>query len=221
MHVGKLMARLNPKNVRFDVGSGGIPELTSTDIAAALAFVDAGLGRELLCKVWWPDGAALTERQLIDYLEKVQRDEWSRRESAMLDGLLAVASSGSKGQPIYASAHANRWPRMVTVLQGLPVVVDAYAKVRKAVLAEMCSAGLCHKCAGRGVVRSDLNAITKCPGCEGSGHHRISERERGEACGMSWTAYREAWSRVYDWTYQKCMDEVQKATWQFSDAVGG
>jgi len=30
-----ILARLNPANVRFDVGRGGIPELTQTDIAAA------------------------------------------------------------------------------------------------------------------------------------------------------------------------------------------
>ncbi|MFC4526392.1 hypothetical protein ISN76_13030 [Dyella halodurans] len=221
MHVGKLMARLNPKNVRFDVGSGGIPELTSTDIAAALAFVDRGLGRELLCKVWWPDGAALTERQLFDFLETIQRDEWSRRESAMLDGLLAVATRGSRGQGSYAAAHENRWPRMVLVEHGLPVLADAYGRVRKAVVAEVCSTGLCPKCAGRGLVCNSMGVHSACSTCEGSGHHRISERERGEACGMAWKTYRETWVRVYDWTFQQCMDAVHQATRQFEAAVGG
>ncbi len=32
-----ILAKLNPKNIRFDVGSGGIPELEQCDIAAALA----------------------------------------------------------------------------------------------------------------------------------------------------------------------------------------
>ena len=36
------LARLNPSNVRFDVGcGGGIPELTSIDIAHALGRVPA------------------------------------------------------------------------------------------------------------------------------------------------------------------------------------
>ena len=32
-----ILARLNPANVRFDIGSGGIPDLTQTDIASALS----------------------------------------------------------------------------------------------------------------------------------------------------------------------------------------
>ena len=43
----RLVARLNPTTVRYDVGRGGIPDLTAQDIAAALAFVPAGLGREV------------------------------------------------------------------------------------------------------------------------------------------------------------------------------
>ncbi len=51
-HVGKLLARLNPTTVRYDIGRGGMPELTPQDIAGALAMVPAGLGRELICRLW-------------------------------------------------------------------------------------------------------------------------------------------------------------------------
>jgi hypothetical protein len=92
--------------------------------------------------------------------------------------------------------------------------------VRAAVLDELCSAGLCPECKGRGVLRKALTSSTQCPKCTGSGHHRISERERATAAGMSWTTYRDTWAQVYDWTFQKCMDDVLRATWQFHDAVG-
>jgi hypothetical protein len=220
MHVGKMMARLNPKNVRFDVGSGGMPEFLTTDIAAALAFVDAGLGRELLCKVWWPDGATLTQRKLIDLFEQMQIEEWSRRESAMLDATLAVAIHGNRAQPMYQAAHSNRWPRLLAGDQDVPRVVDGYTKVRIALLDEVCSDGLCPTCGGRGVIYGEMEAAADCVPCQASGHLRLSERGRAEAVGFSWANYRRTWAPVYDWTFQRCMDEVHRATRQFRSALG-
>ena len=60
MDVGQLLARMSPQAVNYAaVGGGGQPELTTSDIAAALAFVPKGLGRSVLEAVYWPDGATL------------------------------------------------------------------------------------------------------------------------------------------------------------------
>jgi hypothetical protein len=154
MHVGRLMARLNPKNVRFDVGSGGIPELTPQDIAAALGCVEEGIGREMLCQVWWPDGARFTEGDLLQVLMDAQRLEWMRREDEMLNAMLAVAQSGSRAQSLFASAHQNRWPSMVKMEHGVPVTNQHYASIRIAVIREIAGTGLCPLCTGHTVIQS-------------------------------------------------------------------
>lgn len=223
MHVGKMMARLNPANVRFDVGSGGQPDLTSTDIAAALAFVPAGLGRELLCLVWWPAGAQLTARDLSAQMESAQRGEWTARETRMLDATLAVAvhtghESLRKAQRQYADAHAARWPRWVVDAE-LGTLSPGYARVRAAVLTELCSPGLCPACAGRGHRVDDYGVHVACAPCKGSGRRAVSDRWRAEALQITEGGYRHTWGRVYEWTYQLCADALGEAARAMERAV--
>src|SRR3954465_8474053 len=126
MHTGKRLAMLNPKNCRFDVGSGGIPEVVSEDVAHALGKVQAGIGREVLCLIWWPDGARLTAKDLDNYVDKMIRDEWLRRESSMLDAVLAVAMGGSKAQAVFSTAHAHRWPKLTSMKNEMPERAGGY-----------------------------------------------------------------------------------------------
>jgi hypothetical protein len=215
MHIGKLMARLNPKNVRFDVGSGGIPELTSTDIAAALGMVPAGLGRELLCMVWWPAGASLTAGDLARILSDAQRGEWRAREEYMLDATLAVAihtgaDSLRAAQRKYAAAHAERWPRWIVDAE-LGTLNAGYERVRHAILAEAVCPGKCPTCGGRGVI-SAAGLLAACRQCTGTGNRRISDAWRAEALNITEGGYRHTWRPVYEWTFELCADAIRTAT---------
>jgi len=221
MHVGKMMARLNPKNVRFDVGSGGIPELTPQDIAAALGMVEDGIGREMLCQVWWPDGAKLTEAHLHEVLADAQRQEWQRREDEMLNAMLAVAQRGDRARGIYASAHSHRWPRLIHVKMEMAFVAPGYQKIRMAVIKEMQGAGLCPSCHGRTLVISEQGRVSACPSCLGSGHQTISSRARAEACRIDWKTFHDDWQRVYEWTAELCSQSLLRAHRQFVAAIGG
>jgi hypothetical protein len=220
MHTGKRLAMLNAKNCRFDIGSGGIPDIVATDVAAALGMVAAGIGREVLCRVWWPDGAKLSKDQLNDMVDALMRDEWAKREASMLDGLLAIATRGSRGQGAYATAHANRWPRLVITERGLTTLAEGYGKVRTAVLNELASAGLCSSCAGRGMTVNSMSVYKTCAACEGIGHLSLSERGRANLAGFSWTAFRAGWQSVYEWTFARCTEDMQRAERQFATALG-
>ena len=44
------------------------------DVAHALGRVKAGIGREVLCLIWWPDGARLTAKDLDSYVDTMIRD---------------------------------------------------------------------------------------------------------------------------------------------------
>ena len=212
------MARLNPKNVRFDVGSGGILEFTAQDVAGALALVEAGLGRELMIRVWWPDGAAMTRSQVLWLIEQAQLAEWAKRESAMVDAMIAVAMHVSRATALYAEAHARRWPNVTVSEHGLRKRSEGYGLLRDAVLGEICGTGLCADCGGRGFIQNDFGVSLSCATCTGSGHHRVSDRERAQAMQRALKTFQTEWQDVYVWTYQHCMDALVRATRQMLDA---
>lgn len=222
LHIGVTMARLNPKNVRLDVGTGGTPELSSTDIAAAIAFVPDGLGRELLCHVWWPDGAKLTAEALDQRLAMLQIREWTRRQEAMqtAEAAFAVATtehSRLRAKAMLEAAEAKVWPRILVSLD--PVVVrPTYQAVRRAVLDELAHGG-CETCGGRGIV-NNANKYVACKTCEGSGEHRRSDRSRAAACGLdSHSTYVRKWRKVYEWLLDACVAELEPAERAFRDAL--
>lgn len=214
MHVGKLMARLNPKNVRFDVGAGGIPELTSTDIAAALAMVPAGIGRELLCRVWWPDGAAMAANELDNLLLERQLEEWNKREAAMFGALGKVATHTNKLELLeanraYSRAHKERWPRWITRVEPVEIA-PGYELIRKLVLEELAHPRDCPPCHGRGHLMQD-GLVKKCERCEGAGVVKYGPTWRARRMGVKESTYRQTWEGPYDWLYRLAIDELAKA----------
>lgn len=214
MHVGKLMARLNPKNVRFDVGAGGIPELTSTDIAAALAMVPPGLGRELLCRVWWPDGAALTSHELRTLLDGTLFGEWRERADAMVTAQIMVATAGNNAQrqrtaqQALESAKARMWP----------TICETYTKLRDAVVEELADPRLCPDCGGRGHITAG-ELVRACTRCEGTGRTARGANWRAERLGMLHQSY-PRWDGVYQWLLTRCTEEMQSADRAMARATG-
>lgn len=222
MHVGKLMARLNAKNVRFDVGTGGLPELTPQDVAAALGMVPAGLGRELLCRLWWPDGSTLTARELSRLLLGTIQAEWARRESAMLDGLLAVAAhtggeSLRQAQRRYAAAHANRWPKYVVNAE-TGETNKVYENLARCVVFELIEPKHCPACGGRGHVRSETGP-KKCDRCEGAGVVSYGNTRRARHLGVLESSYRQQWDRPYTWLLDLVTDQLRTATYAMERAA--
>lgn len=222
MHIGVVMARLNPKNVRLDTGAGGTPELTSTDIAAAIAFVPDGLGRELLCHVWWPDGARLTAEALDQRIATLQIREWTKRQEAMQTAQAAFAVATTEHSRLRAgsmleAAEVRAWPSILVSLD--PVEVrPTYRAVRRAVLDELANGG-CEVCGGRGIV-NNANKYVACKTCVGAGEHRRSDRSRAAACGLeSHSTYVRQWRKVYEWLYDACRAELEPAEQAFRRAL--
>lgn len=201
-HIGKLLGRLNPKTQSFTDAAGGIPELTPQDVAAALAFVPAGLGRELLCYVWWPNGASYTRTSeaIMDLLAA----EWRRRESDMLDAMLMVATPDvgrGRAQDAYRLAHDNRWPSWVRMEHGILQPSKIYARIMGTVLTELRYGH--HGDAGSESPKS------------------FSIGERAAMMGIDESAYKRngAWGRPYEWLLDRCASEVGIAQRQFGRAV--
>jgi hypothetical protein len=215
MHIGKLLARLNPASARYGAVGGGVPELTPQDIAAALAFVPAGIGREIICRLWWPDGAALAAKDLDRMLMDAQLGEWKRRMDAMVTSQIAVAVADSlvarsRALARLDAARAHLWPRLGSE--------SCYAAIRGAVLAEIAAASHCTKCDGRGHLMENAR-IVSCQPCFGSGIIKFGDRARAASIDRDESTYRRAWKPVYEWTERLCQDAVGPASRSLREAL--
>ncbi|HEY9096429.1 MAG TPA: hypothetical protein VIN35_11840 [Hydrogenophaga sp.] len=226
-NVREMLARLNPSTVKFDIGSGGgAPDLTPQDIAAALAMVPAGLGREVFCHLWWPDGARLTAGKLH---QEISRHIWRQIEqqnrrlvtlrlevSILEDDIYSRNAVPDETRRALAAAQAKRdlaaracWPqdaRMVT-------------RVRMAVLEEMARPNHCRACKGRGQVLVG-EATRICPTCSGRRVLPVSNRDRARAIGRDESTYRERWRPMYEWLWGRLNDSEQAAAQDFLRALG-
>lgn len=225
-NVRELLGRLNQQTIRYDIGRGGLPELTNQDIAAALAFVDPGLGRELLEACWWPDGAALRRRQLRDQvLALVQpelRRQWRLLEEARTDYGIAMACMGwggaataEQGREVerarlrLEAVQAECWPR--STMESLPTLALA-------VIREISHPSLCSECGGRGHrVAGEL--VTACSACSGHGLAPMSDRKRAAAIGRDESTYRAKWRGVYQWLLLRMRDAESQAAAQLAAAL--
>lgn len=185
--VRELLARLYPQSLKINSGRGGIPELTNQDIAAALAFVPAGLGRDLLEYGAWPDGAALRASKISATIHRLVMDEWSAREQAYIEakverGLVVSLSryhraaldfkTRSSLDAAVDEARAHRWPEKLE---------DRLEEVVRI-------------------------AVLDLFGAEGT-----SNRDRAKAMGLSESGYREVWAGVVTWLYCVMRDAEAEA----------
>lgn len=211
MHAAEMMARLNPATVRYDIGRGGMPELTPQDIAAAIGLVPQGLGRELMCRLWWPDGAQLAPKELDRLLMEAQLGEWRRRADALINAQLRAELADNEHQRRRAASAVDEakeliWPR---VGPGSP-----YAAIRMAVLAEMSAVCLCPACRGRGFLLAQ-GKVAACTFCETTGRAKVSDRNRAELVGVNRETYRTAVAVVYEWLLNFCTEAIEPARQAF------
>lgn len=221
-NVGKKLARLNVRTVKLDraVG-GGESEFTSTDFAAALAFMPEGLGRELLIFVWWPDGAS--EERLCAHIDRMLMNEWRERSGALVTAELMAFSGAPITQTTRSKqiAMARRWPGIVTRQGDDYVRNERYSGVRNAVLHEMRHAGLCKVCKGRCSFIDAENVEFECIACLGTGREKSSDRWRADAAGVGQTHYREAWNRVYEWLIRELRAVLASAEAEYERSLSG
>jgi hypothetical protein len=214
MNVRKLLARLNPATLNLRGGGGG-PDLTPDDIAGALGFVPAGLGREVLCFLWWPLGTSLKPGQLLQEVGLVQHAEL-RRLRHHLDravGALEIAelryySSRIATPDLRADVERAIRARDEARDRCWPYQPEIYAKIGAAVLREMADDHRCPRCNGDG-----------CPHCDHIGILPVSSLQRAAAIGVAETPYRKRWSRVYEFTYRALRDAEQRAARQLHQAL--
>lgn len=224
--IRRLMGRLNPATCRFDIGRGGIPELTPQDIAAALGFVHDEFAREVFCSVWWPDGARLTRDALLRMIAFRQRAEIDKQQRAIqvlrLDLHIAADDAAARNYVTHNdrrtldalrsrvdSARASAWPANAEI----------YPRIRVAALNELVAPSHCGQCAGRGeLVIADV--MRACPRCDGRGTISRTNVDRAAAIAVGYDTYRKHWRIVYDWTYALLRDAEARGIREIRGAIG-
>ncbi|WP_447898002.1 hypothetical protein [Stenotrophomonas sepilia] len=224
--VRELPARLNQQTVRLDTGRGGIPELTNQDIAAALAFVPAGLGREVFIACHWPDGAALSRRRLDALFNHLAVTEWRKRINRAIDAKvtygLAVAlrqwqraetaeqrAEVYRAQATLDKAKEEQWP------ESLPEMLPGLLRV---IVEEIACPRNCGACQGRGTVLAG-ELVKACSDCDGTGHTKNSDGWRAKKLGKDPSNFRRDWKACYQWLFERIRDAEAEAARQMADAV--
>ena len=216
MDVGQLLARMNPRGVNYMGIPGGVPELTTSDIAGALAFVPKGLGRSVLEAVYWPDGATLRSSELLDEVMKVVLPELARQAQQLCEAsldvqLIQMAIRYTRANPTAIQQQALTraqlrldalksvaWPK--NTIERIPLIV-------KAITSELSGAIKCESCNGRGVVEHN-GLFVICKRCNGVGCEKPCDRKRALEIQCNSVGYFNRWKRVYEWIYEKiCMEK--------------
>ncbi|WP_368566185.1 hypothetical protein [Pseudoxanthomonas sp. UTMC 1351] len=213
----------NPTNVRFDVGKGGgRPELTAQDVAAALALIPAGLGREVLIACWWSE--VHSGERLMAYVRESMFAEWRRQRLQLVDSQtdlkIAQACLGWSGSATPAqeeavqraqhradAAQARCWP------DSMPELLPAMAR---AALTEIAYPHHCPACCGHKQTTKD-QLVVVCQTCEGAGTVPVSDRARAGSLGVSDSTYRRSWRLCYEFLLIKVRDAEAAA----ASALGG
>ncbi|WP_313141815.1 hypothetical protein [Stenotrophomonas sp.] len=221
-----LSSGTGPKAMSFDGSTGGP---STQEILAALAFVQHGLGRELLEALWWPESGARRREQLRQEVIALVAPEFTRQMHALADARtsfgIAKASIGWGGgqttdmqrrelrrtEQALDDARAAAWPN--NTMEQLGVLASA-------VIAEMAGCCDCSGCEGKRVVQDPAVAgAVNCPRCGGSGYEPFSGRKRGTSIGADCSAYSRFWRPVYEWMLANFRQAESRAAVEFNKAL--
>jgi len=205
------LAKLGPKTIRFDIGTGGSPGLTPQDIAAALGMTPAGLGRDMLEFVWVPDVYTSKARReaLMSRIAEAQLLEHNQREAEVARSLAQVVIRGEAARHRYSDALAQRWPSLIAKAEPL-VFAKGYEVIRLGVLEELRYPRQCPKCRGLNVL--DRNGVSKtCVRCLGQGVVEYGNTCRAQRFDIQRSAYLKTWQGPYEWLLGRVREEMQEA----------
>lgn len=194
--VRELLARLTPTTIRYDTGKGGgAPELTNIDIAGALGFVPAGLGREVLESCYLSDTVRPT-RRLREIVMAMVREEWRRQGDQLIEAKTDLALARA----------CMGWGGAITAEQRREAgrCRAKFEAVRAAMWQDATGERL----------PAILLAVLQDVGRGG-----MSDRGRAKAIGVSWAAYCDNWKPVYSWMLRQMLEAEQEAAGQLAAAL--
>lgn len=209
--MSEMLCRLNPKTARFDIGSGGIHELTDQDIAAALGMVANKFGARMLLRMHAPE--------MVDWYKldmevfDIVRREYQRREDDRVNADLRLLMRGQRGSPrdLASSLDGPAWPAFKT---------GRYMALSRAVVQEVIHGDACQVCKGQQrVMLVTTGEVIVCGHCKGSGVEPEPARQRSRRMGIHHSRF-PAWAAPYRWAHSEVLAATIEASQQFRSALG-
>lgn len=207
----ELLGWLNPRSPRWELGRGGIPDLTAEDVAGALGMVPAGMGRDLIALTWAQHAAVLpaVRRQVFLALWR----EWARRRDLLVVASLRKAEAEIDGRHedverarfAIESARRKQWPDMAQQRHA-----EVYRRLGDGVLAEFISPGCCPVCRGTRN-RMVCDRLVECSHCAGSGRVRQTNAQRAAWLETSASRFAERWRHPWEWLFALVVREEKEA----------
>lgn len=220
MTAARHLIKLNPKTLRLDGAGGGVPDLTSSDIAAALGALPAQQS-ELLLRVWLPDQCREADlvRRVVRAIARrgveIECDLAPRigraREAALRANIDDDDRAQERASQRIRELQARRWP----------VDPARTVAVAQAALREFSDPRQCRACSGQGYTRARQDAARRaCSRCQGQGTRPISDRQRAGRIGACQKTYQDTWRPVYEWALDWLDGEYRAAAAGLRKAVG-
>jgi|SRR5690606_34673112 len=219
--MSELLARLNAKTVQFNVGSGGIPELENSDIAAALGMVRNKLGVDVLEYMHCSDERRkfLIEVRCFEHMRNAYNDSMNDEIAYHIHALARPTfirrAVRFVAQPFRAKDAARpsvAWPPFESRNIGM------YVRVVLAVLAEIVSGADCKSCNG-GLAPAPAG-MGACPECGGAGVHHNPQRLRAAAMRIPLSQFQRKWEAPYRWLLTELVNAMAEANREFRAALG-
>jgi hypothetical protein len=225
MNPRELLARLNVPAVRYELGRGGIPELTNIDIAGALGMVKNEFAVEVFCAIWWPDGAKLSRVGVGRLIYDRIMDEYAKRQRAIaaakLDLNIAEGEAvQNRTQIRYDEGAVGACKRMVDITKARhwPFNPHVYARIGNTVIDERRFPARCTSCQGRSELIID-SKLVKCETCHGTGIRNRPVVWRATQMGISDKAFAQSWTGIYDWAARLVADAESQCAHALRDAL--
>lgn len=184
MQAAMAMARLKPKNVRFDTGVGGIPDLTPEDIAAGLAGCKPGPVYLGLYK-YSGDNTALAplEQHVFVHmsLQAYAKGLFDDQQYSAVCRYMNQWVKSAKAESSNALTEQERtWCKTLHQLARLLVDDVVYENRHRT-------------CGGTGFYQGRI-----CKGCGGSGRKLISVKEQARRLNVSNHIYAMHWQHLFE-----------------------
>jgi len=225
MNPRELLARLNVPAVRYEIGRGGIPDLTNIDIAGALGMVKDEFSRDIFIALWWEDGAKSGRIDLEERIRNLILLEFGQRSKALAiarleQNIAQCAIAGKRCRTAFDDKITRACTMAVEEAKGRvwSYKTDVYVRVPGAVIQEILNPRLCDECKGRGEITAD-GLRRKCPGCNGYCTKPEKKINRAGRLKVSYESYRDKWSRIYSWTYDLVSRAERGAELEFARAI--
>jgi hypothetical protein len=213
-----MLCRLNTPSFRFATGFGGIPDITTQDIAAALGMVRNRFGADVLAYLHCPGMIDETSFE-VGLLERLRAECFRQVDEQVNVELRYLLNAGKRHTlenlaAVARNKGARVWPRFEA--DTFPV----YARLILAVLKEVKVGNLCSHCNGTGMASETAGMVRNCQHCAGTGAPSEAQRPRAARMGISQSAFKRTWQEPFQWLLGELVTAMTEANGEFRAALG-